>query len=60
LIVLFGGKNQVVAQNALLERKERPFVAQGAFRAAYAEYWETEFKPMEQQLTRLGKEDLKL
>jgi hypothetical protein len=29
-------------------------------RAAYAEYWETEFKAMEQHLTRLGEEDLTL
>ncbi|HTB37614.1 MAG TPA: hypothetical protein VK777_11020, partial [Reyranella sp.] len=29
-------------------------------RAAYAEYWETEFKAMEQHLTRLGEEDFKL
>jgi hypothetical protein len=27
---------------------------------AYAEYWETEFKAMEQHLTRLGEEDFKL
>jgi Leucine-rich repeat (LRR) protein len=29
-------------------------------RAAYAEHWETEFKAMEQHLTRLGEDDLKL
>ena len=29
-------------------------------RASYAEHWETEFKAMEQHLTRLGEEDLKL
>jgi len=29
-------------------------------RAAYAEYWETEFKAMELHLTHLGEEDLKL
>jgi len=29
-------------------------------RATYAEHWETEFKAMEQHLTRLGEEDLNL
>jgi len=29
-------------------------------RATYAEYWETEFKAMEQHITQLGEEDLKL
>jgi hypothetical protein len=60
-----------VYQNARQERQEFlnriiPLVLKDADignwrgRANYAEHWETEFKAMEQHLTRLGEEDLKL
>jgi internalin A len=60
-----------VYQNARQERQEFlnriiPLVLKDANignwrgRATYAEHWETEFKAMEQHLTRLGEEDLKL